>query len=95
MSKIDLEAARENYIHSLPYTEVAALMKAATEAAGLSQYASLEDSIFCERMMKLYGCVPLESDKTNLITFLITLFNYGKVQGIRAERAKRRGGAEL
>ncbi len=86
------EQAREIYINSMPFSKVAVFMKKATEAADLFKYADIEDSLFCERMMKLYGCVPLESDKSNLITFLITLFNYGKVQGIRAERAKKRGG---
>lgn len=89
-----LEQAREEYINSMPFSKVAAFMKKAQEAADLFKYADIEDSLFCERMMKLYGCVPLESDKSNLITFLITLFNYGKVQGIRVERAKRKSKAQ-
>lgn len=88
----ELERKRADYINSMPFSKVAAFMKKAQEAADLFKYADIEDSLFCERMMKLYGCTPLESDNSNLITFLITLFNYGKVQGIRAERAKRRGG---
>lgn len=87
-----LGTERMQYISSLPFSKVTALMKAAMEAADLSKYASYEESVFCECMMKLYGCVPLESDKSNLITFLVTLFHYGRVQGIRAERARRKRG---
>lgn len=83
---------RADYIDAMPFSMAGAFMEKATEAADLFKYANIDDSLFCERMMKLYGCVPLESDKGNLIAFLITLFNYGKVQGIRSERAKRKRG---
>lgn len=83
-----LEAAREHYVSSLSVAEVAPMM----EAVKLFEYADFAEAIFCMNMAKLYGCVPLKSDGNNLNDFLVTLYHYGKVQGIREERAKKKGG---
>ena len=84
-----LEAAREHYVSSLSVAEIAPIM----EAVKLFEYAGFTEMTFCMNMAKLYGCVPLKSDGNNLNDFLVTLYHYGKVQGIRAERAKRKSKA--
>ena len=60
------------------------------EAIRLGEYADCEEYIFCGSMANIYGCVPLQTDGDNLYKFLQTLYHYGKVQGIRQERAKKR-----
>lgn len=84
-----LEAAREHYVSSLSVAEIAPMM----ETVKLFEYAGFAEMTFCMNMAKLYGCVPLKSDGDNLNDFLVTLYHYGKVQGIRAERAKRKSKA--
>lgn len=85
-----LEAAREVYIDALSVAEVASMM----EATRLFEYANTDEHKFCVNMAHLYGCVPLKEDGSNLNNFLVTLYHYGKVQGIRAERARRKEGAD-
>ena len=79
------EADRRVYIDSLPVSEVAPMM----EAVKLWEYSSWHEIRFCVNMAKLYGCRPLEADVDNFNNFLVALYHYGRVQGIRAERAKR------
>lgn len=57
------------------------------EAVKLWEHSDYTEIRFCENMARLYGCIPLDADGDNLNNFLVTLFHYGKVQGIRAERA--------
>lgn len=83
-----LEAAREDYINALSVAEVAPMM----EANRLFKYANTDEYKFCANMAHLYGCVPLKEDGNNLNNFLVTLYHYGKIQGIREERARRKGG---
>lgn len=59
------------------------------EAVKLWEYSSWHEIRFCVNMAKLYGCRPLEADVDNFNNFLVALYHYGRVQGIRAERAKR------
>ncbi|MTK08440.1 MAG: hypothetical protein F8N38_15310 [Hungatella sp.] len=60
------------------------------EAVKLGQNANLEEMVFCRAMADAYGCKPLSSDKDNFNFFLSAIFHYGKIQGIRQERSKRR-----
>ena len=76
------------YWNSLPVAEAARVM----EAVKLGKYATTEHLSFCMGMAHEYGCRPLESDKRNFYRFLCTIYRYGQVQGIRAERARRKGG---
>ena len=80
------EQEREAYIKALPQVKIASML----EAEKLSKYAEARELSFCDDMARLYGCVPLEADGDNLKKFLVTLLHYGKVQGIRQERARRK-----
>lgn len=66
------------------------LYGAIREAIRLGEYVDYEEYRFCWRMADAYGCTPLQTDGDNLHKFLSTLYHYGKVQGIRQERARRR-----
>lgn len=79
------EQEREAYIKALPKIKISAMF----EAVKLSDYAEAQERAFCNDMALLYGCRPLKSDGGNFIKFLSTLYHYGKVQGIRRERARR------
>ena len=78
METTNAEFAREVYANSL-----------SVEAEKFSQYADTAEYDFCERMARIYGCVPKNGDEWNLMKFLVTLYHYGTVQGVRDERKKR------
>ncbi len=59
------------------------------EAIRLGEYANYEEYTFCRRMADVYGCIPLQTNGDNLYKCLSTLYHYGKVQGIRQERARK------
>lgn len=80
---------REIYVNSLSFSEVAPML----EAAKLFDHSELNELIFCMNMAHLYGCKPRQEDGNNLYNFLVTLYHYGKVQGIRAGRARRKSNA--
>lgn len=80
------EQEREAYIKALPQIKISAML----EAVKLSDYVEVQESSFCNDMARLYGCRPLKSDGGNFIKFLSALLHYGKVQGIRQERARKR-----
>ena len=61
------------------------------EAARLLRYSTLREYDFCYNIAEIYGCRPLETEGDNLYNFLLTLYHYGIIQGIRAERARRKG----
>lgn len=81
-----LEQEREAYIRTLPRVRISSML----EAVELSKYAKMKELFFCNDMARLYGCRPLKADGDNLRDFLVTLFHYGKIQGIRQERARKR-----
>ncbi len=60
------------------------------EAIKLGEWIDIDDMQFCVAIAKKYGCKPLETDIYNFCCFLTTLYNYGKVQGKRSERARRK-----
>ena len=60
------------------------------EAIRLGEYVDCDEYIFCRSMADVYGCIPLRTDGDNLYRFLQTLYHYGKVQGVRQERARKR-----
>ena len=65
------------------------------EAVKLGEWVSPDDMMFCTEIAKVYGCRPLETDAWNFCKFLCALYGYGKVQGKREERARRKRGAGL
>lgn len=81
-----LEQEREAYIRTLPRVRISSML----EAVELSKHAKKQELFFCNDMARLYGCGPLKADGDNLGNFLVTLFHYGKIQGIRQERARKR-----
>lgn len=84
------EQGRKIFCNSLEADETAPMM----EAVELFRYSNCGELRFCGNMARLYGCIPLDNDGDNLLNFLCTLYHYGQVQGIRAERAKRKRGQQ-
>ena len=60
------------------------------EAVHMGEYADYEEWAFCRAMADTYSCKPLEADAANFDRFLCTLFHYGKIEGKREERARKR-----
>jgi hypothetical protein len=85
METTNAEFAREVYANSLSVAQIAPII----EAEKFSQYADTAEYDFCERMARIYGCVPKNGDEWNLMKFLVTIYHYGTVQGVRDERKKR------
>ena len=81
-----IKQAEQERHYSILAAESARIM----EAVKLGEYATTEHLSFCMGMAQEYQCKPLESDKQNFYRFLCTIYRYGQVQGIRAERARRR-----
>lgn len=77
-------------MQSLSVAQVAPIM----EARKLYEYSEAHEIRFCKEMARVYGCVPKEGDAENLAGFLTTLYHYGRVQGIRQERARRKRGQQ-
>lgn len=84
------EQERKVFCNSLTADEAGSMM----EAVKFYQWSTCRELMFCENMARLYGCIPLDSANDNLLTFLCTLYHYGQVQGIRAERTRRKGGRQ-
>ncbi len=60
------------------------------EAVRMGEYADCGEWAFCRAMADTYGCKPLKADVVNFDRFLCTLFHYGKVEGVREERARKK-----
>lgn len=59
----------------------------AIEACRLRAY--MEDKKgFCDCICSIFGAVPLKADKDNFYDFLNTIYNAGRIAGIRSERRK-------
>ena len=58
------------------------------EAARLLRYSTLREYDFCYNIAEIYGCKPLKTEGDNLYNFLLTLYHYGIIQGIRARACK-------
>ncbi len=84
------EQERKVFCNSLSADETASMM----EAVKLFRYSDCGELRFSGNMARLYGCIPLDSDGDNLLNFLCTLYHYGRVQGIRSERARRKRGQQ-
>ncbi len=59
------------------------------EAVKLSQKADVDEMMFCKNMAESYG-YSSSSNEFNYLSFLSAIYHYGKIQGVRQERAKRR-----
>lgn len=86
----EIKQPEQNRHYLPPAAEAARIM----EAVKLGEYVTTEHLSFCMGMAQEYECRPLESDEWNFYRFLCTVYHYGQVQGIRAERARRRGGLQ-
>lgn len=60
------------------------------EAVRLGEWVKGDDIQFCIEIAQVYGCEPLKTDIWNFYKFLFALYGYGKVQGKREERARRK-----
>lgn len=60
------------------------------EAAKLGQWLEPDDMEFCVEFANTYRCKPLKTDVWNFYKFLFALYGYGKAQGKREERARRK-----
>ncbi|MEY8356820.1 hypothetical protein AALB39_26200 [Lachnospiraceae bacterium 54-53] len=63
--------------------------KEVKEAVKLSQKADVDEMLFCKNMAEAYG-YSSSSNEFNYFSFLSAIYHYGKIQGVRQERAKRR-----
>lgn len=45
---------------------------------------------FLEGMADIFGCCPLDANRDDFFHFLETIYNAGRIYGIRQERDKRR-----
>ena len=63
------------------------------EAIRLHKFADIRPMWFVRTMMNAYSAHPVEGDDWNLTAFLIDVFNAGRVDGIRCERARRKARA--
>lgn len=89
-NRYDAEKRREVFVQSLSVAQVAPII----EARRLYEYSEAHEIRFCKEMARVYGCVPKEGDAENLAGFLTTLYHYGRIQGIRQERARRKRGQQ-
>jgi hypothetical protein len=62
----------------------------AEEAVRLGEYAVYDEALIGIRIAEMYGCKPLNGDRYNFSAFLSSIYHYGKIQGIRQERIKKR-----
>ena len=59
------------------------------EAIRLRPFNTMREWRFVRAMMQAYGAHPIEGDDFAFSTFLIDIFNAGRVDGIRSERARK------
>lgn len=45
---------------------------------------------FVSSMADIFGCRPIQEDKENLYHFLETIYNAGRIEGIRQERKHKK-----
>jgi hypothetical protein len=62
----------------------------AEEAIRLGEYAIYDEAMIGVKIAEIFGCKPLSEDRYNFSVFLSTIYHYGKIQGIRQERIKKR-----
>lgn len=60
------------------------------EAFVLREQVYLNQINFVKDMADIYGCHPLKTNTFDFYCFLATIFNAGRVSGIRQERERRR-----
>jgi hypothetical protein len=60
------------------------------EAVRLGERMDLDEITFCKEMSDVFGCKSLEVDAFNFTLLLGSIYHYGKIQGVRQERIKRR-----
>lgn len=65
-------------------------MKNVEEAVKLARRTTCNDLLFVAGMARFYNCEPLNMERIDFLLFLSTIYHYGKVQGIRQERIKKR-----
>ena len=59
------------------------------EACKLRRYMD-DNRSFNECICDIFGAIPLESDKENFYDFMNTIYNAGRIAGIRCERQRRK-----
>lgn len=65
------------------------------EAVKMGKWTSFDDIEFIVELAKAHNCKLSDSDDWNFWKYLIALYEYGKIEGKREERARRnRGGVE-
>lgn len=64
------------------------------EAVQFRDYADAHDIEFCREMAEFHGCYSVKGENENLLEFLVSIFHYGRIQGIRQERARRKRGKQ-
>ena len=59
------------------------------EACRLREFMP-DSRAFVKGMADMFCCRPLKEDGENLYNFLQTVYNAGRIEGIRSERSKRK-----
>ena len=62
----------------------------AEEAVKLGKYAIYDEAMIGIKIAEIFGCKPLNGAGYKFAAFLGTVYHYGKIQGIRQERARRK-----
>lgn len=65
-------------------------IRQAEEAFKLGQYATYDEAMIGIKISEICGCKPSNKDGYKFGAFIGTVFHYGKIQGIRQERARRK-----
>lgn len=59
------------------------------EAVGLREHITSQQIEFGKKMATIYCAKPIKGNEDNFFDFLATVFNAGRIDGIRSERSKR------
>ncbi len=65
-------------------------IREAEEAVKLGEYTIYDEAMVGIKIAEICGCKPLNGDRYKFGAFLGTVYHYGKIQGIRQERARRK-----
>lgn len=65
---------------------------AAAEAMSMRIHRKSDENEFVKEIAAIYCAKPRKGDEQNLWDMLTTIYEYGRVIGIRSERNRRKGG---
>lgn len=66
----------------------------AIEAMKLRHYYDTGAMSLCKDLADIHGCIPAKGGAADFYEFLNTVFNAGRIDGVRQERDRRRASHE-